>query len=104
MALMRRETSTRSAAIIRIGLVGIIWARHGDDFMLFRDMHLKGLAIAAVFYASTFLMLFGVFRRRVRFEASRQSECPSSASRSIGSSVPSGSTSKYCTRQMSTPK
>lgn len=69
MALMQRETSTRSAALIRIGLVGIIWARHGDDFMLWRDMYPSGLALAALFYGSTFAMLFGIASQPAAFIA-----------------------------------
>jgi hypothetical protein len=69
MSILRRETSTRSAALLRIGLVVIIWAKHGDNFLLFRNMHPEGFPLALLFYGSTALMFLGLFSQPAAFVA-----------------------------------
>lgn len=55
--------STRSSALIRIGLVFLIWARWGEEMVLFRDLSASGLFLSANFFMSTTLMLVGLLTR-----------------------------------------
>jgi hypothetical protein len=64
------EGSTRPAAMIRIGLVFLIWGRWAGELLPFRplslyqtDMTLIGIS----FYLSTFLMLLGIGSRLTTF-------------------------------------
>ena len=57
------EGSTRTAALIRIGLAALLWARWGRDLQLFRDLTPAGLALAPIFFLATTLMFFGLWSR-----------------------------------------
>ena len=61
---VRTEGSSRSSALIRIGLPLIIWARWGSEVLLFRSLESPAHTLLCVsFFASTTLMLLGVFSR-----------------------------------------
>lgn len=55
--------SSRSSALIRFGLVFLIWARWGEEMVLFRDLTLSGFLLSASFFVSTALMLIGFLTR-----------------------------------------
>ncbi len=55
------EGSTRSVALIRIGLAALLWARWASDLQLFRDLTPAGVGLALVFFPATTLMLLGVW-------------------------------------------
>ena len=59
--LLVLEGPTRPVALMRIGLALILWMTWGDSFVLFRQTSFELLAVAAVFYAATALMLVGWF-------------------------------------------
>ena len=61
---VQTEGSSRSSALIRIFLVLIIWARWGSEVLLFRSLQSPARTVLCVcFFASTTLMLLGVFSR-----------------------------------------
>jgi hypothetical protein len=60
---LETEGSTRSAALIRIGLAAILWANWGRDLTLLRQSTPFGVALALTFFASTTLMLIGLWAR-----------------------------------------
>jgi hypothetical protein len=60
---LRTEESTRSSALIRIGLVPVIWARWADELLLYRDPSARGMALSLGFFVVTTLMLSGVLAR-----------------------------------------
>ncbi len=62
-AAVQEEGSTRSLALLRVGLVFLLWARWAKDLALFQTHDALSLPIAALFYVSTLLMLFGVHTR-----------------------------------------
>ncbi|MDG1481949.1 MAG: HTTM domain-containing protein [Myxococcota bacterium] len=51
--------STRSAALMRIGLPLLIWTRMGDHWLLYRHHDAQSLLVVASYYLSTFAMLLG---------------------------------------------
>ena len=57
------EASTRSLALIRIGLATILWARWASEVALFRDTSASGLALALGFFVGTSLMFLGLWAR-----------------------------------------
>jgi uncharacterized membrane protein YidH (DUF202 family) len=57
------EGSTRSAALIRIGVALLLWARWGAELRLFEDRSPAGIALALNFFAATTLMLAGLATR-----------------------------------------
>lgn len=61
--LLLAEGSTRGVALIRIGLVALLWTKWGGDFLLFLDKPPDQRAIATAFYVSTFFLFFGMFTR-----------------------------------------
>lgn len=63
-ALLSCHGSTRSVALIRIGLALILWTTWGDHMVIFRRLTPPGAVVAVVFFASTTLMLVG-YRSRL---------------------------------------
>ena len=61
--LVHQEGSSRPAALIRIGLVVLVWTRYASDFLLYKNLEpyylLHGISL---FVAST-LLFFGAFTR-----------------------------------------
>jgi hypothetical protein len=57
--LFREEGSTRSAALIRIGLASLMWSRWGYELLPFRNPGVIAVAIGLSYYLSTTLMFFG---------------------------------------------
>lgn len=57
------EGSTRTSAMLRISLALLLWTRWGTDVAPFVDASTLRLLLAASFYASTTLMLLGVYAR-----------------------------------------
>lgn len=60
---LETEGSTRSAALIRIGLAAILWANWGRDLVLLRQSTPFGVALSLTFFVSTTLMLIGFWTR-----------------------------------------
>ncbi len=61
---VQTEGSSRSSALIRIFLVLIIWTRWGSEVLLFRSLSSPAhLILSLSYFASTTLMLLGVFSR-----------------------------------------
>jgi hypothetical protein len=61
--LLLTEASTRSSALLRIGIVALLWCKWGGDFLLFLDKPTDQRWIGFSFYVSTFLMFFGIATR-----------------------------------------
>ena len=61
---VEREASTRSAALLRIGLAVIIFARFSDALFIRRDLDWPGAAILIAFWIGTPAMLVG-YRSRL---------------------------------------
>lgn len=61
--LVLAEGSTRPAALLRIGLVGLLWTKWGSDWLLYLAKPSDQMLIGASFYLSTFFLLFGIFTR-----------------------------------------
>ena len=57
------EGSTRTAALIRIGLAALLWSRWARDLQLFRDLTPATTVIAFVFFVSTVAMFVGLCSR-----------------------------------------
>lgn len=57
------EGSSRSAALIRIGLALLVWTRFSEELLLFKHLSWAGLAFSASFFAWTTLMLAGLASR-----------------------------------------
>lgn len=57
------EGSTRPAALMRIGLVWIAWARYAEDLSFWRQVEWDFFVVGASFFVSTTLMLLGVWSR-----------------------------------------
>lgn len=57
------EKSSRTSAIIRIGLALLIWARWSKELALFNSFSLKYPLFAALFFISTTAMLVGFYSR-----------------------------------------
>jgi hypothetical protein len=60
---LETEGSTRSAALIRIGLAAILWANWGRDLTLLHQSTPCGAALSLTFFGSTALMLIGFWTR-----------------------------------------
>lgn len=63
LALLSRPGSTRSVALIRIGLALVLWTTWGDDMVLFRSLAPASMAVALAFFVSTTLMAVGFWAR-----------------------------------------
>ena len=61
-ALCYRD-STRSAGLIRIGLVLLIWSRWAGDLILCRDIRLSTILLHSAFFLLTGLMCVGLWTR-----------------------------------------
>lgn len=61
--LLLAEGSTRTAALLRIGLVALLWSKWAGDFLLFLNRPADQVAIGVSFYLSTGLLFFGIFTR-----------------------------------------
>jgi len=57
------DGSTRSAALIRVGLVFLIWARFGFEMQPFHDPHPPDYLFRVVFFLVTFCMAIGFLTR-----------------------------------------
>ena len=57
------EGSTRAVAIMRIALAVILWITWGEYLLLYRELSLERLAVAAVFFLSTTGMAVGLWSR-----------------------------------------
>jgi uncharacterized membrane protein YphA (DoxX/SURF4 family) len=64
-----RPGSTRIASLLRIGLALLLWSRWASPHLPFRDLSPERLAIGAIFFASTTLMLVGLWSRISTFVA-----------------------------------
>lgn len=51
--------STRSSALIRIGLVFLAWSRWASELVLFKSLNNQSLAISIIFFVASTLMLVG---------------------------------------------
>lgn len=60
---LRTEGSTRSVALIRIGLVLTLWARYASDLIFFRHLGDGQLWFCALFFVVTPLALVGLWTR-----------------------------------------
>ncbi len=58
-----REGSTRAIALMRIGLVLLVWARFGSKFTFFAKLDPVYIAVEVAFWVSTTMMLVGLFSR-----------------------------------------
>lgn len=61
--MLYQEGSTRPAALMRIGLVLLVWTRYADDFLLFRNLETYYLLHGVGFYVFTTMLFFGAFTR-----------------------------------------
>jgi len=57
------EASTRPAALMRMGLVALLWSRYASDFLLFRNLEPYYLLHGISFFLATTLMFFGAWTR-----------------------------------------
>ena len=57
------EGSSRSSALIRIGLAAILWARLANDMILYRDQSAVGLLLSLSFFISTTALMVGFHSR-----------------------------------------
>ncbi len=60
---VRTEGSSRSSALIRIGLALLLWGRWAGEVALFRYPSVSGLLLSGAFFTTTTAMLFGLFSR-----------------------------------------
>ncbi len=67
---LKTEGSSRSSALIRIGLVLIIWARWGNELTLFHASSLFDFIFSGLFFISTTLMLIGFYSNLTTFTTS----------------------------------
>jgi hypothetical protein len=63
MAVIHREASTRPAALMRIGLVLLLWHRVGQDLAPFSGTHPERLALGVVFWIASSLAFVGLYTR-----------------------------------------
>lgn len=61
--LLKSEGSTRPLALMRIFLVANLWARWGDERVLFRDLNPEPMLASTIFFLSTTAAFFGMFTR-----------------------------------------
>lgn len=64
---LNSETSSRTSAIIRIGLALLIWARWSKELAFFNTFSLYNPLIALFFFTSTTAMLIGFYSRLSTF-------------------------------------
>ncbi|TPJ50683.1 hypothetical protein FJ471_29895 [Mesorhizobium sp. B2-7-1] len=57
------EGSSRSSALIRIGLAMLFWSRWAGELLLYRDQSPAGLFLAANFFVATMLLFVGYHSR-----------------------------------------
>lgn len=57
------EGSSRSSALLRIGLAMLFWSRWADELLLYKDQSPLGLFLAANFFVATALFLVGFHSR-----------------------------------------
>ncbi len=57
------EGSSRPAALIRIGLAALLWARLANEMILYRDQSLTGLLLSLAFFIATTALLVGFHSR-----------------------------------------
>jgi len=57
------EGSSRSSALIRIGLAMLFWSRWAGELLLYRDQSPIGLFLAANFFVATMLLFLGYHSR-----------------------------------------
>lgn len=57
------EGSTRSLALIRIGLAATLWARWAIEVLLYRDTSARGLVLSLSFFVGSTLMFIGLWAR-----------------------------------------
>ena len=57
------EGSSRSSALIRIGLAALFWARLANDMILYRDQSAVGLLLSLSFFISTSALMVGFHSR-----------------------------------------
>jgi hypothetical protein len=57
------EGSSRSSALIRIGLVLLIWSRYAGLLLLYKDMSPSGLTLSIGFFLFTAMMFLGLWSR-----------------------------------------
>jgi hypothetical protein len=60
---LHHEASTRPVALIRIGIVALLWSRFGGGLALGTHPSLAWACLAAFFYASTALLFVGLYTR-----------------------------------------
>jgi hypothetical protein len=60
---LHTEASTRSAALIRIGLLSLVWTRWANDMVLFRHLEDGLWPVGLWFFLTTPLALFGFLTR-----------------------------------------
>lgn len=53
------EGSSRSSALIRIGLAMLFWSRWGGELLLYKDQSMLGLFLAANFFVATAMLFVG---------------------------------------------
>ena len=58
-----REGPAEVFALLRVGLVLLVWTEWGRDLQLFRDLTPHGLALSLTFWTSTTLLFLGAFSR-----------------------------------------
>ena len=61
--LVDSEGSTRSLALIRMGLVANCWARWGNDHVLYRDLTPEVMLVGLLFFVSSTLTFVGCWTR-----------------------------------------
>ncbi|RWA66117.1 MAG: hypothetical protein EOQ28_28580 [Mesorhizobium sp.] len=57
------EGSSRSSALVRIGLAMLFWSRWAGELLLYRDQSPVGLLLAASFFVATVLLFVGYHSR-----------------------------------------
>ncbi len=58
--LVLAEGSTRGLALIRLGLVALLWTKWGGDFLFFLNKPTDQQLLAGAFYLSTTCLFFGI--------------------------------------------
>jgi hypothetical protein len=81
---LETEGSTRSAALIRIGLALILWSNWARDLSWLHQSTPLGVTLSVAFFASTTLMLFGLWTRPATLVAAAVAFTLYSASESFG--------------------
>ena len=58
-----QEGSTRPAALMRIGLVALIWTRFAKEFLFYRNLAPYSVVLSTALFLGTTLMFFGLWTR-----------------------------------------